>query len=115
MPPVKCDVKVKLGREEDAEESEEDTTGKNVVKVKDEPVGKNEIFLRSATIKGDSELKVKTTLDEEKEPTSSLRKNEDKKPAAAASASKRKVSFCVCCVCAFSYKLLTSLSLLLIS
>lgn len=115
MPPVKCDVKVKLGREEDAEESEEDTTAKNVVKVKDEPVGKNEIFLRSATIKGDSELKVKTSLDEEKESTSSLRKNEDKKPAAAASASKRKVSFFVCCICAFSYKLLTSLSLILIS
>lgn len=115
MPAVKCDVKVKLGKEEDAEESEEDTTAKHVAKVKDEPVGKNEMFLRSSTIKGDTELKEKTSLDEEKESISSLRKNEDKKPASAASASKRKVSFFVCCICAFSYKLVTSLSSILIS
>lgn len=99
-------MKVKSKGEENAEESEEDTPAKHVSKVKGESGGKNEIFLRSATIRGNTELKEKNSLDEVKEPTSNLRKNEDKKPAAAAaSASKRKVSFLVCCICALSYKL----------
>lgn len=99
-PPVKVDVKVKIEKEDEAEESDEDTPIKQVAKVKEEPVAKKEIFLRSTTIKGDIESKEKTSLEEEKELTSSLRKNEEKKPAAAASASKRKVSFlCVLYLC----------------